>query len=278
VKFQLFLILQEEFIFTSKRNFMNRINSSLLLLLFFILSSPFTILAQSETGEYLKVTYFQVEKNHLADFLDGVEDWKDYHQTRLNDDERKAWRLYHVPYSSSSAWYNFVTVEIASALNAFQSAERNDIQILKEGKNQQIKLRFAVHTEIWATEAGVYSEPSEPSRYVNTNFMYAFPESMQDYLHLETEIAAPLHQQQKDNNRMDGWNFYRLVFPTGSMVAYNFITADHYSNIEQIEMGITREVIMEVHPDLNVDQFEDFADSIRERVWSDLWELVEYVN
>lgn len=257
---------------------MNRILSAFPVILF-ILLSPFTIHAQSQTGDYLKVTYLQVEKNHLAEFLDGINEWKDHHLTKMNEyTEYKAWRLYQVPYSSSASWYNFVTVGIASNLNAFQTEGRIDIQSVKEGKNHQFNLNHAVHTEIWKTETGIFSEASEPSRYVNANFMFAYPESLQDYLHLETEIARPLHQHQAENNRMDGWNFYRLVFPTGTMVAYNFITADHYSNLEQIEMGITREVIMDVHPDLNVDEFEDFADSIRERVWSDLWELVEYVE
>jgi hypothetical protein len=257
---------------------MNRILSALPVILF-ILLSPFTLLAQSQSGDYLKVTYLQVEKNHLSEFLDGIDEWKEHHQAKMNEDEQyKAWRLYQVPYSSSGQWYNFVSVGIASNLNTFQTEERMDVRTLREGQGHQLKLNHAVHSEIWKTETGVFSDATEPSRYLNANFMFAYPESLQDYLHLETEIAEPLHQNQAENNRMDGWNFYRLVFPTGSMVAYNFITADHYSNLEQIEMGITREVIMDVHPDLNVDEFEDFADSIRERVWSDLWELVEYAD
>lgn len=75
---------------------------------------------------------------------------------------------------------------------------------------------------------------------------------------------------------MDGWAFHRLVFPTGTATPYNFITADFYNSLEQIEMGITRWIIEEVHPDMDVDEFEEFADAIRERVFSDLWELLEY--
>ncbi|CAN5399571.1 hypothetical protein BH23BAC3_BH23BAC3_18540 [soil metagenome] len=252
---------------------------STFLLILFLLPAAFSLYAQSHTGEYLKVTFFQVEKDDLTEFLDGVDSWKDFHQTKINADERIAWRLYRIPFSSSgSVWYNFVSVEIAANLNTMQSADRNNTTSLKNEKDHQVKLAYSVHSEIWKTEADVFGDNTQPVRYLNANFMYALPQTLQDYLYLETDIAMPIHQTQTDNERMVGWNFYRLIFPTGTAVAYNFITADHYSSLEQIEMGITREVIREVHPDMDVDEFENFADSIRERVWSDLWELIEFTD
>lgn len=249
------------------------------LFLMLLLSPAASLHGQADTGQFQKVTYFQVTKDGLDNFLEGVPDWKASHRNKINSGERLAWRIYRVPMSSSgSAWYNFVTVEIASNLNALQSVERNTLSSLRNERDHRVKLSYAVHSEIWQTEAEVYGEGTRPSRYLNANFMYAFPENLSEYLELETDIAKPLHQNQTDNNRMNGWNFNRLVFPTGTTVAYNFITTDFYSSLEQIEMGITREVIMNVHPNMNVDEFEEFADSIRERVWSDLWELIDHVN
>ena len=238
-----------------------------------------SIHAQSDPGNYQKVTYYYLDRESLDDFTNNVEEWKGAHQNQINNSDRLAWRLYRVPFSSNaSAWYNFVTVEISSDLNSLQTPERNTIISLRDGTDHQMKLSYAVHSEIWTTEAEVYGEATPPSRYINANFMYAIPHTIDEYLELEIDIAKPLHQHQTDNNRMDGWNFNRLVFPTGTMMDYNFITTDFYNNLEQIEMVITREVITSVHPDMDVDEFEDFADSIRERVWSDLWELVEYAD
>lgn len=248
-------------------------------IIFFTLFSIQSLFAQSEPGNYQKVTYYHVDRENLDSFMDKVEEWKGAHQNQINNSDRLAWRLYRVPFSSNaSAWYNFVTIEISSDLNSMQTPERNTILSLREGNDHQMKLSYAVHSEIWTTEAEVYGEANPPSRYINANFMYAIPHTIDEYLELEIDIAKPLHQHQTDNNRMDGWNFNRLIFPTGTTVDYNFITTDFYNNLEQIEMGITREVIMSVHPDMDVDEFEDFADSIRERVWSDLWELVEYAD
>ena len=254
---------------------MYRIITVFLLSFVFITSSLY---AQSNTGEYLKVNYFHVDKAGMSDFLDGVSEWKSFHKQKISESDRDAWRLYRVPFSSGSTWYNFVSIEIAQNLNALQSTDRISVATLQEEKDHQVKSSFAVHSEIWKTEAEVFGDPSSPSRYVNANFMYAVPETIGDYLELEIDIAEPLHRHQVEQGRMDGWTFNRLVFPTGTTVAYNFITADHYRNIEQIEMGITREIIMSAHPDMDVNEFEDFADSIRERVWSDLWELIEFAD
>jgi hypothetical protein len=255
----------------------SRLFPPILLLLILLTTGP-SLYAQADTGMYQKVTYYQVTKDGLENFLEGVPEWEESHRNKINSGERVAWRIYRVPMSSSGAWYNFVSVEIAPNLNALQSEQRNNVSSLRNEMDHRVKLLYAVHTEIWKTEADVYGEGTPPSRYLNANFMYAYPENLSEYLELEMEIAKPLHQNQTENNRMDGWNFNRLIFPTGTTVAYNFITTDFYSNLEQIEMGITREVIMNVHPDMNVDEFENFADSIRERVWSDLWELIDHVN
>lgn len=253
--------------------------SILLTVLMFLsiqLSAPI-LYAQSETGHYQKVTYYQVggEKLHLFEEL--ADHWKDTKEDLIQTGDRLAWRLYHVPFSSNEKYrYNFVSVEIASSLNALENDIYQNPDLMAQPP--MIKLFFAVHSEIWKTEADVYGDGTPPSRYLNANFMYAQPDRIGEYLELETDIAHPLHQNQTDNNRMDGWNFNRLVFPTGTTVPYNFITTDLYSRLEQIEMGITREIIMNVHPDMDVSEFEDFADSIRKRVWSDLWELVEFVE
>ena len=262
-----------------KNTLATQLFSAFILTVFLHCGVPVQSAAQSTTGEYQKVTFYQVDRENLDRFLEGINSWKDFHRSGIRNSNRTAWRLYRVPFSSSgSAWYNFVTVEVASGLNALQTEERSTSEVLGNDPDKRIKLAHAAHSEIWKTEAEVYGDGTPPSRYLNANFMYAVPHRLPEYLELETDIAAPLHQNQTDNNRMDGWNFYRLVFPTGTTVAYNFITADYYSSLEQIEMGITREVIERVHPGMNVDEFEDFADSIRERVWSDLWELIEFVD
>lgn len=237
--------------------------------------------AQTEPKIYVHVQFLEVPAADLDGFLKtSSEELKSLQQNRVARSGLESWRLYRVVFSSNQNHnYNFVSVETASELNAFQSGTQPDAASFRAAIKNNSLLSYTIHSEIWNTQALVFGDLSNaPARYKNVNFMSAEEDRLQEYLNLETEIAKPLHQHQTDNNRMEGWNFYRLVFPTGTGVIYNFLTADYYSNLEQIEWGITRQVIEEVHPEMNVDEFEDFADSIRERAWSDLWELLENVN
>jgi hypothetical protein len=256
---------------------MNNIVNYLLIPALFILLilHPQNGTAQSGDDSYMRVTYYQVDREGMDQFLNLLDAWEETKKEWVQKGEDREWRLYHVPHSSSRMWYNYVSIDIAPNLNAL---DKNPPDPGVTVQQPVIKLHFSVKSEFWITEGSVPTAGSQPSRFMNTNFMYADPGRLTDYLELEKDIAAPLHENQQDNGRMDGWNFYRLVFPTGTSVDYNFITADYYSSLEQIEMGITRDIIEQVHPDMDVDEFEAFADSIRERVWSDLWELVNYVK
>ncbi len=239
-----------------------------------------TLNAQSMTEDaWLKVVYMQVEPAEIDAFLASVDTgFKRILTDRVNSGEIERWHFYRVSYSGDrDKSYNFVSVEMASSLNALQSEDRMSTREYRKTLEKLTTKKYVVHTEIWNTQAVVNDGVGErPSRFMNVNYMSAATDRIDDYLNLEMEIAAPLHTHQTENERMDGWEFHRLVFPTGVTSPFNFITTDFYSNIEQIEMGITRQVMEEVHPDMDVDEFEDFADSIRQRMHSDLWELLEY--
>jgi hypothetical protein len=225
------------------------------------------IRAQTTDLVYQRVTFLQVAPDHIPRFLDAVE--------QLPDQASVHWRLYQVPFSSNTVHrYNYVLLEISAGFENLQSESRPTMGTLR--RNRQ-PLDWAIHTEIWRTRATVYGTEMEyPSRYVNANFMRVIGGRTAEYVQLEVDLARPLHQDQVDNARMNGWNFYQLVFPTGRQVLYQFVTTDYYSSIEQNEHNITREIIQRVHPDMDVDEFDAFAEGIRERVFSDLWELVDY--
>lgn len=256
---------------------MHRYFLVLLLTSLFALSAQ----AQTKTGGFINVQYLYVDAENLETFLTEVNrEWNSVQNNLESGFDMNERRLYRTVYSSNKTHrYNFVAVEIASGLSSIQPDYRPNSEKLLEYIQQYPAEKFIIHSEIWNSNALVFGDEAEkPARYKNVNFMHSDPANLNEYLNLETEIAKPLHQNQVDNERMLGWNFFRLVFPTGTSVKYNFITADYYSSLEQIELGITRDIISRVHPDMDVDEFEDFADAIRERVWSDLWELVEFVE
>lgn len=236
-----------------------------------------SLYAQSEPDQYLKVTYFQFQDNGIVVFNQLLDEMKNSQQSRVDNGEIDSWRFYEVLFSSNNAYrYNFVVVEIADDLNDLQTELTFDENSLPGLAINSLLFSYKVHSEIWGTRGKVYSnQNTAPSLYKNVNFMAVQSDRIDDYHTLEIDIAGPAQQYMTDVGLMDGWNFHRLIFPTGSVVEYNYITSDFYSSLDQIENGIDATIMSEVHPELNMSEFEDHADTIRERVWSDLWKLIE---
>lgn len=236
-----------------------------------------TVHAQSEPDQYLKVTYYQFQESGFAVVNQLLDQMKASQLTRVQNGEIDSWRFYEVLFSSNATHrYNFAVVEIADELDSLQSDLNFGENSLLGFAINSLLLSYKVHAEIWGTHGKVSSDHhAGPSLYKNVNFMAVQSDRIYDYHTLEIDVAGPAQQYMTDIGLMDGWNFHRLIFPTGSAVAYNYITADFYSSMSQIENGIDANIMSEVHPDLNMSEFEDYADTIRERVWSDLWLLVE---
>jgi len=245
-----------------------------------ILSTCVSTLAQSNQDAYLKIDYIHVEPANISIFLNRIEtQWMNVQRARVENEKLIRWAIYSVPFRGNhNLGYNFVSIEIASHPDSFESEGS------RAGHQPHIPsgiqaIQEIVHSEIWKTQSTVgHNATDSPARYLNANYMKVPGGKVQDYLHLEKIIARPLHQQQMENDRMEGWNFYQLIFPSGSIYPYNFMTADFYRNMSQVENGITKDMIAETHPDLNMDEFDDYADAIRTRVWSDLWELLWHVS
>lgn len=236
--------------------------------------------AQSNQDAYLKIDYIYVEPANLDIFINRLESqWTKVQQDRVESDKLLRWKMYSVPFRGNHALrYNFVSIEIATHPDSFESEGHRDRPQSHIPSGAQSVLEI-VHSEIWKTQSTVGNDVFDsPARYLNANYMKVPGDRVQDYLNLEKVIARPLHQQQMDNDRMEGWNFYQLIFPSGAVYPYNFMTADFYRNVSQVENGITKDMIAETHPDLNMDEFDDYADAIRTRVWSDLWELLWHVS
>ena len=258
---------------------MNKLLCITIILTFFSVQNTALFAQPGKEGTYIKITYLNVVPDATGSVLEEAgNSWGRHQQKRVDDGDILRWHFYKVPYSGDrQKSYNFVSLESATDLNALQATSRPSALEYRKKLKETSCLKYTVHSEIWKIESVVHDGLQQiPSRYMNVNYMRAASGRLNEYLELETDIARPLHTHQMENERMDGWAFHRLVFPTGVSAPFNFITADFYSNLQQIEMGITRQVIGEVHPDMDVDEFESFADAIRERVHSDLWELLEY--
>jgi len=66
-----------------------------------------------------------------------------------------------------------------------------------------------------------------------------------------------------------------LIQPGGLSYSYNFVTADHYEEMNHIEFGFTNELIKSVMPGTDINEMFDAIYATRDIVKSEMWQLVD---
>jgi hypothetical protein len=98
------------------------------------------------------------------------------------------------------------------------------------------------------------------------------------YLALENDIAKPLHIERVKTGMMHNWRTYSIMQPGGINYSYNFVTADYYDNLANIEFGFTNEIMKSVMPNANFTETMDAIINTRDIVNNELWKLLYYAD
>ena len=246
----------------------------------------FTVLcisyAQTEDGAYLNIDYLKVETEKLTDFEQLVNsEWTPILESEVNAGAMTGSYFYKVVYPGGNlSKYNYVLVRTYQNLDDVTSPKRRLNELLS-GENGLLSKSLALadyqYSELWKTEAGVMSvmDP-EPGEYAVINFMRVKPGMENQYLALENDIARPLHEERIQQDMMHNWRTYSLLKPGGVGYDYNFITADFYDNVSNIEYGFTNEIMQSVMPRANFTETMNAIIDTREIVNSELWQLLSF--
>jgi len=257
------------------------------LILFIIpLFVPVMIFAQLQEGTYLKIDYLKVDNSEFEPFLNVMKsEMKKLQQQRINNDKIIYWRLYKVSYPGNrSSAYNFVTVTTATSPDPFE----NESMIMRDDKSNEQFVQIIrslqpfytnINSELWIVRNSIQSDSLNmgPARYVTMDYMEVAAGREFEYRMLEDEIAAPLHRERMNIDRMDKWEMYELIVPGGTKYGYNFATGNFFNRLWHIEFGFTEDLINQTHPDTDITSLLDQIVNTRDLVQHELWELVDFV-
>jgi hypothetical protein len=97
--------------------------------------------------------------------------------------------------------------------------------------NKTAQVRHLTHSELWEIEASALGKlEGEAKSYAIINFMKSKPGKDAEYYKTEKELFAKIHKAYVDAGAMKGWYFMSRTFPSGYDAAYDFITADVFSD------------------------------------------------
>ncbi|MGM0546563.1 MAG: hypothetical protein ACQEST_07560 [Bacteroidota bacterium] len=243
--------------------------------------------AQNQEDDYRKVDYLKVEQSQLEKFVQVMEkDMIAGFEDLLGTDGIKSWYLYKVKYpGGNTSEYNLVSITTSSSMESLGDHFSDTVTpgfipstIGDNVERQLSKLASLVKSEIWKIENSAFADTgASPSRYMTMDFMNVAQGRDLDYLMLEDEIAKPIHLERMERDRMEGWEVYSLILPSGVKYPYNFATGNYFDKLEHFEFGFNEEIIRHtMGPNSNVPELFNTINNTRDMVHVELWELIDH--
>ena len=82
----------------------------------------------------------------------------------------------------------------------------------------------------------------------------------------------PLYMEDKKNNNRMGWSLW-AKWP-GNMKDFQYVSADGYKNLEQINRVDNLSYFSKIHPNLDMDRISERVEELRTLVNTEMWKMI----
>jgi hypothetical protein len=246
---------------------------------------------QTPKPVYLSVMYVKVNQGMGAKYNELLNNYT----KKVNEQHLKAGRIlgWYVNYvilpTGSSAAYDMTIVTVSDNLGFLiddSVGYRNWLkQSLNNASDQTVDgimtslgaARTIVKREIFTYLDGI-NPNANPSKYVQVDFMRTTPGKENEYVKAEKESFKPVHAEFLKQGKKDDWGLYSLDMPYSETGNYNFITANFFSNLNQMTSGNYAEAFKKLFPNQDINTVWTNMNGLRKIVRSELWKLGVYVD
>jgi L-rhamnose mutarotase len=266
-----------------------RFNATLLLalsLVFIFACYPNKGHAQNAPTVFAIVDFMKVKPENEAKYLDVEKNtWKPLHQERLKQGKIIGWILYRVLYTGTDDPYNYVTMTLFdypanledpwAGIDPEKVLAGKDIDKLMEetGKSRDlVKSNLIVRLDEVVPEGG----PGQ-IKYIQVDFMKVKPGNENAYVEMEETIWKPVHEAFIKAGTRAGWSLWNQVFPSGSAMDYQFVTANYFNDFSKIGAADYGAAFEKAHAGKNIDELNKKTSDTRDLVRSELWQTVDVV-
>ena len=121
------------------------------------------------------------------------------------------------------------------------------------------------------------AQSNDGNMYLVTDYMKVEPQAYGDYISLELDHWAKIHQARADNGKIIGWHLYQVVYPGGSKHDFNFVTVTLYDSFSKIDDDWSGMLDWPETLGMTLDELYGRTMNTREWVDSSLWVLNDMV-
>lgn len=227
------------------------------------------------------VDYMQVDDPN--EYLELEKTWQKIHQERLREGMIEGWAVYEVMFKTVEDPYNYITVSwydsfskldkgipesvIEAALPNMSKEERKAFD--ERTNNSRKRIASGVfHQRLTCANNKLDSE----GKYYIINEISVNRGQSKELLRLYEEIYKPLFQEDIKNNNRTNWSFWEK-WP-GNMKDFQYLSADGYANLEQIDHTNLMKYFKMIHPDKDAAKISDRIEELRTLVNSEMWKMI----
>jgi hypothetical protein len=250
----------------------------ILLILFHI---PIIVKGQAVIGvaDYMKVV-------NVEEYLELEKQWYQIHKERLKEGMISGWAMYEVVFTSPEESYDFVTVSWYDSFSKMREAVSDEtIQAafpdmnaneIKEFHQKTEQARTRVSQEFFHQMLTSAEGLDTQGKFYRINEIKVQKGKSKDLLEIYEEIYLPLYKEDVKQQKRTVWSLWEKF--EGTLKDYQYLSADGYSSMDQIDQVNYKAYFNKIHPNKDVEKISEEVEKLRELVSTEMWKLIMRVH
>ncbi len=240
---------------------------------------------------YLSVLYVKVSPGMGTSYHEMLEAYtKKVNENHLKAGRIIGWYTHDVLMpTGSSAAYDMTIVTVSNDLGfliedpiGYRAWLKQTLPGVNELTMETIMNSFAaartvVKREIYSFIDGINTS-TNPSKYVQVDFMKTTSGKAAEYVKAEREMFKPVHADFVKQGKKDDWGLYGLDMPYSETSEYDYLTANFFSNTVQMSSGNYAETFKKTFPKLDIYTVWNNMNGLRKIARSEIWKLGVFVD
>ena len=254
-----------------------RMSKTLLTTIFLLLSLTFGVTAQGMIGvvEYIKT-------DDPEEFLSLEQEWHKVYKGLIKEEEIYGCSIFQVLYKTKDDDYNFIKILWFDAFSKINFRFRSDDYVAaypdkdeKDWKDfqQRNKDNYEVLSSgVFQQEISLVNGLDQIGEFYRISEIHVQPKNSRDYHRLIEDVYLPVYKEDVKNNNRTVWSLWAKW--TGSLDNFEYLTADGYTDMGQINQDRFADYFKTIHPDKSMSEVSDEMNELKVHVNSEMWKLI----
>ena len=224
--------------------------------------------------------YMQVD--NLDQYLALEKQWHAIHKVRKEKEMIIGWAVYQVMFKTPEDPYNFITVSWYDSFSkldkgvpdeviqtAFPSMTKEDIKAFHQKTE---KARKRISSGVFHQRMTCANGLDNMGKFYVINEIKVKQGKSKELIKIYENIYIPLYEEDIRQGNRTVWSLWEK-WP-GNLKDFQYLAADGYTSLDQIEPVNYLAYFSKIHPDKNVEEVSDKVEELRELVSTEMWKLI----